>query len=733
MKLHRCKFVEYFPSVILDMSATVDSDSRSLLAVLRQTGDVEMWDVSRVVSKIATFPLGSEKGLCKLKWISDSRLVVAASSGHLYVIDVDKMVQLDKCDSYGGPVTCIAVNRSSSKIVCGCDDGSTRVFSFSDSGKLAYVSTLDKQPQAISAVEWSLFDEAVIASACLSGKISVFDSKTGRNLQTIQAKSPTGKPVQVNALAIDANRTLIVADSLGSIQFWDYEFGVKLQAIRCHIGEVSSVALETASGCLYSVGSDSKVCKLVFAKNSENGRMQSAAAHDIQKQEPLKVATYAQKYFWRQVSEVRKARLPLKSVAVSTNAASSSSIFFGGEECVLYGATTEKFFEKNCLSYLPYPCEEDIVKVCFKRSLVLVNLGDCVRIWGVLPQKLVKKTNNISPYDATQLLCIKAPNNERIMSLSVSHCGSCLLISTFYHTYAYWLDFDSKFGTINAVTRHTDAALPPSRCLRFAKNSTGFFLLNSADNEVNYFSLDTEAKKINYKHSITSEGVSANISSFDLDAKTNVIALLVKESTKVQLFDLHSKKKLHEFVPFGCRIQLVAFHPFKANIMFLAATNNFFMLYDTSLKAVANWSKHVTSGEMLPTTWMSMTSPVMGVIFDSSNASKMTVWSRTAIATVDVDYFSNASVAKNSTLNKRKIDVASSAVAPAADLNDTKYPSIKLITRYSDILSINLINPDIKLQGNSPHMLLIERPWEALVDTITANASSLYSKKFGSG
>ena len=143
LQMHRCRFVQWNPTAVNALSFNT---SFTLLAVGRADSSIELRsaDAKTVYKKIpgVSDKTGRVQALC---WLKDERggehLVSAGLHGLISVWDLSSMRERQTEASMGGSVWCMRANSKKNQISVGCEDGTVRIFDFSE-GELSYKSSI---------------------------------------------------------------------------------------------------------------------------------------------------------------------------------------------------------------------------------------------------------------------------------------------------------------------------------------------------------------------------------------------------------------------------------------------------------------------------------------------------------------------------------------------------------------------------------------------------------------
>ncbi|GFP84089.1 cirhin [Phtheirospermum japonicum] len=149
-------------------------------------------------------------------------------------------------------------NTENTRLAVACDDGCVRIYCVSDSEKLTYNRMLPRVSGRTLSVTWSP-DASRIYSGSSDGFIRCWDAKLAHEIYRITVGlGGLGSGIDLCIWSLIALRcgTIVSADSSGTVQFWDSQFGTLLQAHYFHKGDVNALAASPRHNTVFSAGSD---------------------------------------------------------------------------------------------------------------------------------------------------------------------------------------------------------------------------------------------------------------------------------------------------------------------------------------------------------------------------------------------------------------------------------------------------------------------------------------------
>jgi U3 small nucleolar RNA-associated protein 4 len=287
LQVHRCRFADLLPSAII---ALAFSPNRERLAVSREDGDIEIWDVRtehgwRCERKM----IGSGQPIAQcLVWVNDAlsgpRLFSSGLNSKLFEWNLDLLAPKYISDSYGGAAWCCTVDESEQYLALGCEDGTLRIFDVSDPlAPPMYSRSLSKHDKRVVSVSWR---HGVLASGGADSTIRLWDFANGRGLSHIAVESFGEELTIVWSVKVLSPQSLVSGDSLGHVQFWDIKFGTLTATFSAHKYDVLCLVTALNDSVVYAAGLDSLVVEIrrVSQEGSEKWLVtatQRAHTHDI--------------------------------------------------------------------------------------------------------------------------------------------------------------------------------------------------------------------------------------------------------------------------------------------------------------------------------------------------------------------------------------------------------------------------------------------------------------------
>ncbi|CAN4122544.1 unnamed protein product [Withania somnifera] len=154
-----------------------------------------------------------------------------------------------------------------SRIALACDDGCVRIYIVNDDENLTYKRSLPRVSGRTLSVTWST-DANRIFSGSSDGFIRCWDAKFSHEIYRISVGlggMGSGSELCIWSLLALRCGTLVSADSTGSVQFWDTQYGTLVIALSNHKGDVNALAASPSHTRVFSAGSDGQVILYKFS------------------------------------------------------------------------------------------------------------------------------------------------------------------------------------------------------------------------------------------------------------------------------------------------------------------------------------------------------------------------------------------------------------------------------------------------------------------------------------
>lgn len=257
--IHQYKFSDWTPSAIKALA--VDPFS-GLVAVGRNDGEIELigpdykWNTQLRVPGKTEMELN---GLAFSQFDSESgRLFGVTMQGYIFEVDFSSSRICNIRDSYGGTVWSIATSTREPILGLGCEDGTAKLFTYSNS-QLEYLKSMSSTGSRVLSIAFHPV-EPRLYTGCADGTIRCYNETNGANLFRIVGEVMKGSICPVWSLVVLKDSTLISGDNGGKIQFWNGYNGTELiSTIHQHASTILCLATNDKEDAIFASGEDSRV------------------------------------------------------------------------------------------------------------------------------------------------------------------------------------------------------------------------------------------------------------------------------------------------------------------------------------------------------------------------------------------------------------------------------------------------------------------------------------------
>ncbi|KAI8324771.1 WD40 repeat-like protein [Martensiomyces pterosporus] len=398
MQVHRCRFTDYVPQAINAIEFAPTTSKRSILAVGRAGGDIEIWSVKGNLVYEKTIPGIRNGSLETLAWAHQTRLTAddlelfdtekereAAkrrlenscprlfSAGLNAVIvewDLAKLVPKAAVDSYGGAVWCMATNNAQTKLAVGTEDGHIRIFDVTD-GKLAYERCFDKISSRILSVAWSPSDETIVTGSADSS-VRVWDANSGRMITRMTVPREGKDQTLLWAVAVLRDGTIVSGDSRGHVVFWDPVMYVIQQDFRTLGADVLCLAADESGHTVFASGVDPKVTQFKLF----------AGGTPVESLAKSKKSSGSRPRKW-QISAFRRYHThDVRALALSSGLR-FNRLISGGVDTQVTSCESRPFPDENPHRQPCFPPLNGVISVAPKARLVLQRQDRTLKLWSL--------------------------------------------------------------------------------------------------------------------------------------------------------------------------------------------------------------------------------------------------------------------------------------------------------------------------------------------------------------
>lgn len=366
----------HVPSAISNASFPFPSAGQ-VVAVGRESNDIELYSTNDW-TLLRRIPGSEDAALTCVTWAAassgsqDSRLFSAGLDGQIIEYDLSTLRPKTVSDAFGGAVWSLArepapAPSSPERYALGCDDGAIRIFTV-ESGVdgMQYSKSLPRVEGRILSLAWHPSGSVLVAGDS-QGCIRCWDVEAGRELLRITVGDGSGKEeICVWALTVLADGTIVSGDANGNTQFWDGEFGTRIQSFRQHGADVMCLAATPAGSMVFSAGVDHQVA--AFQRTDSLDLTPEAAAQNPELTEALRVATEQGKP-WVYLTSKRPHSHDVRALCMIAPPAApgapepKSMMVSGGVDAQLFAYTALQFTKQHPVRVVKDP-QRPRISVC---------------------------------------------------------------------------------------------------------------------------------------------------------------------------------------------------------------------------------------------------------------------------------------------------------------------------------------------------------------------------------
>ncbi len=253
--VHRVGFFRPAPQAGQCLAYCADS---GLLALSREGGDIEVWDVLQACAVLRRrFYADEETSVESLAFARPKRLFSCGLHGLVVEHDLDSLSTRRKyAVSASGPAWCIEYNAKSARLAVGTEDGQVSLYKVTpDEEEIDFDKTLDKQDGRILCLVWHKSGDYLATGS--PDTIRFWDTRSGHVLRRMATgRDEKFRETIVWSVALTDDFTIVSGDSRGKTCFWDAKVGALNDAYQSHKADILAVCLNKDQNLAIAVGAD---------------------------------------------------------------------------------------------------------------------------------------------------------------------------------------------------------------------------------------------------------------------------------------------------------------------------------------------------------------------------------------------------------------------------------------------------------------------------------------------
>nr|KAJ3415656.1 U3 small nucleolar RNA-associated protein 4 [Polyrhizophydium stewartii] len=656
-----------------------------LLAVARANGDIELWNPrGKAWFLERTIPGSPDSPIESVAWVlqpaasasssgedgndSDSdaeagmqekaqapsaaapalptpRLFAAGLSGHIVEYNLATMQPRNSTDSFGGPIWCMAANHAQTHIAVGCEDGFIRIFRIppaddSDS-PLEFVSTVEKQAGRVMSLAWHPSDKFIVAGSVKNTirKISVATGKTihRMSLDTVRGEDtivwdlrvlppPPAVPASGTPQLSTASETIVAADSLGYVTFWDWNTATLRKRVKAHGADALCLAANAAGTRVFSSGVDRKVVEITLADvtgpaaatatpaaafGSKDGLDGPASNHAAGKRAPVS------KMSWILSGQKRYHSHDVRALIYIEDRPFDALVSGGVDASLIFSTPTAAFARMKQQRMPTYP-HRPIVSVASSARLVLARFEDTANVWrlgsvmqsDLLAPALLQDHQRLTHSAHKHLITIKFKGRTNLCASAISNDGQWIALSDLHTVKLYRV-------ALNAESDQPSI----KRVKHFPESSSGALALVFTSDGQRLVAAGVDGLR---------DGAAVSSLAVSHDGKWLASGDVLN---RIHVFNLETHKLQATLPVFHSLHTSLSFHPTQPTLI-VTCTSNEFYLYDVEAARLSDWSR--ANSHRLPTRFLERRETIMGACIDPAKPTRLVLWGASFMCTVDL-------------------------------------------------------------------------------------------------
>ncbi|KAL2489145.1 Transducin family protein/WD-40 repeat family protein [Forsythia ovata] len=570
--------------------------------------------------------------------------------------DSDENDSIEIYDDHGTEYTRLAI---------ACDDGCVRIYNISDSEKLTYNRALPRVSGRTLSVTWSP-DARRIYSGSSDGFIRCWDAKLAHEIYRITVGlGGLGSGPELCILSLLALRcgTIVSADSSGSVQFWDSQFGTLLQVHSCHKGDVNALAAAPSHNRVFSAGSDGQVILYKISSDavgSSDGKFVSdpikkwiyvgyvrAHTHDVRALTVAVPISHEDVLPDEKVKRIRGRKKPLDFSYHKWAHLGVPMLISAGDDTKLFAYSAKEFTKFSPHDICPAPQRMPMqlaLKTFFNQTpLLLIQASYWLDIYCVRVKN--DAVSDVSPGSSgglatTDLVArIKCKASRKIICSTISSSGTSFAYSDHVKSNLFELKRSKSGKNIWTVRkRQLQWELPYAHCMAFSSDSSRLLI---AGHDRRIYVVDVESGELVHAFTPCRRDQDEELPPSEPPITKMFTSIdgqwlaAINCFGDVYIFNLETLRQ-HWFISRldGASVTAGGFTPRNSNILIISTSSNHVYAFDVEAKQLGEWSMRHTFS--LPRRYQEFPGEVIGLSFPpSSSSSSVIVYSPRAMCLID--------------------------------------------------------------------------------------------------
>ncbi|XP_061389746.1 U3 small nucleolar RNA-associated protein 4 homolog [Musca vetustissima] len=380
------------------------------LAVSRNDGSIEIWDVRHAPCLERTIPKSPQNSVEGLAW-SAERLFSAGLNGELVEWNLQTLQPRFKQHVTGNAIWCIDVNREGNEMAIGTEEGYINIFNIEDN-QFQYKTLFDKQEGRVLCCRFDATGNFLVTGSM--GAIRIWDTRTGHAIHKMTVTSMQyPQDTIVWSIQVLQDFTIISGDSRGHVSIWDGKTASQLETHQALKADVLAVAVNEEEDKLFCAGIEPTI--RIYAKTQ------------IKRDDMMY-------YRWVKFLQRRVHDHDVKALVCAQDNIYSGGVdgYLGISSATKTRSTIHKygpFLQQPCVTISP---AERLVLLSYAHSLEIWRMGSTngsVELGHQEQSKTEPKLLSLLTIPE-KLLEFKSRNEERIVCSTLSPNGRWLCYST---------------------------------------------------------------------------------------------------------------------------------------------------------------------------------------------------------------------------------------------------------------------------------------------------------------